>query len=252
MKVVDDFLTGSYSRHTMIGPLKEADIDVFMVLDPYYFNFYNGQNGGPKALLDYTKRILLKTYTRTPDISRNGQAITIRFDDFIVDVVVAFNRRGGGYIMANALRNGWLETDPKMHVQIVTDANKRHNGSFVPLVKMIKGWNKSHGSYFRSFHLEVLALQILNGVTITNFPSGVRFFFDKARVLIRSKALDPAGYGDDVGSYISGPMVQEAALRMETAFKTCIYSEMAGNRGDSRGAVEGWNSLFKSYFPTYG
>src|ERR1043165_750869 len=182
MTVVDDFLTGSYARSTMIAQLKEADIDIFMVLDPKYYHHYNGQNGGPAGLLDYTKRTLLKTYTRTPDISRNGQAVTIRFDDFVIDVVVGFNRQGGGYIMANALKNSWLSTDPKKHVELVTASNKVHNGDLVRVIKMLKGWNKSRlNSHFRSFHLEVLALEIFRGVTISNFPSGCRFFFDKAR-----------------------------------------------------------------------
>jgi hypothetical protein len=78
MTVVEDSLTGSYARSTMIAPLKEADIDVFAVLDPSYYAFYNGQNGGPAGLLDWVKRTLRKTYTLTPDISRNGQAVTIR------------------------------------------------------------------------------------------------------------------------------------------------------------------------------
>jgi hypothetical protein len=58
---------------------------------------FNGQNGGPSGMLDWTKRILLKTYTQTPDISRNGQAVTIRFSDFVVDIVPGFYRQGGGF-----------------------------------------------------------------------------------------------------------------------------------------------------------
>ena len=86
MDVLDSFLTGSYSRKTMIAPLKDADIDVFIVLDPRYFRHYDqGQNGGQAGLLDFLKHTLRKTYTRTPDISRNGQAVTIRFEDFVVD-----------------------------------------------------------------------------------------------------------------------------------------------------------------------
>src|SRR5665213_162956 len=190
MKVVDDFLTGSYMRSTMISPLKEADVDVFIVLDPHYFTHYNNQNGGPAGLLDYTKRLLLKTYTTTPDISRNGQAVTIRFTDFVVDVVVGFNRQGGGYLIANSVSNSWLETDPKKHVAIMSTANKMHNGDLVPLIKMIKAWNKTHRSFFRSFHLEVLALEVLNNVRITDFSSGVRFFFDKVRTNVKGKNLD--------------------------------------------------------------
>ena len=87
LHVLDSFLTGSYSRNTMIAPLAEADIDIFFVLDGQYFQRYNGQNGDQAGLLDLVKRTLRSTYTRTPDISRNGQAVTVRFDDFTVDVV---------------------------------------------------------------------------------------------------------------------------------------------------------------------
>ena len=38
MDVLDSFLTGSYCRHTMITPLKEADIDIFVVLDPLHYS----------------------------------------------------------------------------------------------------------------------------------------------------------------------------------------------------------------------
>src|SRR5579862_5087775 len=54
------FLTGSYNRNTMIAPLKEADIDVFIVLDPTYYHHYNNQNGRQAGLLDFVKRTLRK------------------------------------------------------------------------------------------------------------------------------------------------------------------------------------------------
>src|SRR3989344_6854092 len=186
------FLTGSYARSTMIAPLKEADVDIFFVLDLQYFHHYDGQNGGQAGLLDWVKRTLRKTYTETPDISRNGQAVTIRFTDFVVDVVPGFNRQGGGFLIPNSVNQSWIETDPKKHVEIMTTANKAHNEDLVPLVKMIKGWNKNNSKHFSSFHLEVLALQILHGVTISNFPSGMRYYFDKGRTIITQKNLDPA------------------------------------------------------------
>src|SRR5438309_916721 len=96
MNALDSFLTGSYSRHTMIAPLHTADIDILIVLNSSYYHRYNGQNGGQAGLLDLLKRTLRRTYTRTPDIGRSGQAVTIHFNDFLVDVVPAFNRQGGG------------------------------------------------------------------------------------------------------------------------------------------------------------
>src|SRR6202000_3049858 len=185
-------------------PLKEADIDIIAVLDPKYFHFYNnGQNNGQAGLLDLVKKTLKQTYTSTPDISRDGQAVTIRFTDFVVDVVPAFNRNGGGYIIPNSITKSWISTDPKKHDDLFSDPNKIHNGILVPLIKMIKSWNRNNNKHFNSFHLEVLALQIFTNVTISDYPSGLRFFFDKEKDLINKQNLDPAGYGGDIGAYIN-------------------------------------------------
>lgn len=253
MAVLDTFLTGSYSRSTMIAPLKEADIDIFVVLDPKYYHNYNGQNGGQGGLLDLLRRTLLKTYTTTPAISRNGQAVTIQFTDFVVDVVPGFHRQGGGYLIPNSITKSWLETDPKKHVDLISASNKAHNSDFVPLCKMIKGWNKKHSSYFRSFHLEVLALQILDGVTISDFPSGVRYYFDKGRALIKQKNPDPAGYGGDVGGYIIGKtMIDEAERRFQLAYDRALKAEQHAASGNVSAAVEMWAKIFGDYFPAYG
>jgi len=252
MDVLDSFLTGSYSRSTMIAPLKEADVDIFIVLDSKYFYHYNKQNGGQVGLLDLVKRTLRKTYTETPDISRNGQAVTIRFTDFVVDVVPGFHRKSEGYLIPNSVSQSWISTDPKKHVEIVTTANKVHDNDFVPLVKMIKAWNKNNSKYFSSFHLEVLALQILQGVTISNFPSGIRYYFDKGRALITQKNVDPAGYDGDVGSYINThKKIQEATIKFELAYNRAIKAEDYANRGYIKDAVDMWIKIFGNYFPAY-
>lgn len=88
LTVLETFLTGSYRRNTMVAPLKEADVDIVAVMDSSYFEQWNGQ----ASLLDKVRRVLLKRYPTTPKISRDGQAVTIEFTDFCVDVVPAFNR----------------------------------------------------------------------------------------------------------------------------------------------------------------
>jgi hypothetical protein len=252
LTLVGDFLTGSYARQTMIGPLKEADVDVFALLDVKYFHQFNGQNGGPAALLELVRRTLRVTYTKTPDVSRNGQAVTIRFTDFLVDVVPGFHRTGGGFLIPNSVTQSWLSTDPKRHVELFSAANRTHQQKLIPLIKMIKGWNKCHSSFFTSFHLEVLALQILANVTITDFPSGLRFFFDKAREAIEQKNPDPAGYGDDVGKYINTPdKVAEAKRRMTAAYEAALRAEQHGVLY-SRTAIDLWHGLIPRYFPVYG
>jgi len=254
LKVNESFLTGSYSRSTMIAPLSDADVDIFAVLDvSYYHHYNNGQNGGPAGLLDLVKKTLRKTYTRTPDISRNGQAVTIRFNDFKVDVVPAFYRQGGGFLIPNSIRQSWLSTDPKKHVEIMSESNSKHNGDMVPLVKMIKGWNKNIGSFFLSFHLEVLALSILDNVTISDFPSGVRYYFNKGKDLINKQNPDPAGLGGDVGAYLNTrEKVQEAIDKFQLAYEQSVKAEEYERQGYTQNAVEMWRKVFGNYFPVYG
>jgi hypothetical protein len=252
LAVLDSFLTGSYRRHTMIPPLKDADVDIAIVLDSKYFHHYNGQNGGPAGLLDLVKRALRRTYSQTPDISRNGQAVTIRFTDFSVDVVPAFHRSGGGYLIANSISQSWISTDPKKHVEILGAANKAHNGDLVPLIRMIKVWNRGHSAIIRSFHLEVLALQILNNVRITDFSSGIRYYFDKARALVTQKNPDPAGYGDDVGAYLNTQAkINEAVSKFQAAYDAARRAEDHAARGHAHLAVATWRSLLGEYFPAY-
>jgi hypothetical protein len=251
--IIDSFLTGSYARSTMIAPLKEADVDVFVVLKPQYFHHYNNQNGGPPGLLELVKRTIKRTYPTTPDISRNGQAVTIRFSDFVVDVVPAFERQGGGFLIPNSITRNWLSTDPKKHVEIAAAANVAHNGDLVPLIKMIKAWNRNAGRYFRSFHLEVLALRILDRVAISDFPSGMRYFFDKGRDLITKQNPDPAGYGGDVGNYINTQEnIQEATAKFNLAYDRALKAEDFAARDRILESVDEWRKIFGDYFPAYG
>lgn len=244
--ILNSFLTGSYSRHTMIAPLKKADVDIFMVLDPSYYE----ENGQPK-LLDKVKNTLKKEYPKTPKISRNRQAITITFSDFIVDVIPAFYRRGGGFLIPSTIGNQWISTDPRKHVEIFANANREHEGDLVPLIKMIKAWNRSIDQFFNSFHLEVLALDILNNVNINNFHSGMRYYFDHGRAKVKVQNLDPAGYSGDVGYYLNSKL-SDAESRFETAYKRAIKAEEYEKKGKTSDAVNEWKKIFGSSFPSYG
>lgn len=247
MDVLDSFLTGSYSRSTMISPLSEADIDIFIVLDPKYY-----ETDGQANLLDKVKRALLKTYTKTPKISRNGQAVTIIFTDFVVDVVPAFNRKGGGYLIPNSLQKAWIATNPKTHVDVMIQENKNHNGDLVPIVKMIKGWNKNINNDFVSFYLELLAIKIFKNITISDFPSVMRFFFDKGREGIKYKVHDPVDYGGQINGLRNCKTVEDAVNRFETAYNGAVKAEHYAKNGNIKSAVDEWKKIFGDYFPAYG
>jgi hypothetical protein len=246
LAVLDTFLTGSYRRSTMIGPLAEADVDVFVVLDPKYYQ------AGPSSLLDKTKSAIKKKYPKTPHISPNGQAVTITFTDFRVDVVPGFFRNGGGYLIPDAQQGRWIETDPKKHVELWSALNKKQDQNFVPLLKMLKGWNKSR-NLLRSFHLEVLAYTLLQNVTISSFPSGVRYVFEKSIPLISTKLSDPAGYSDDVAAYVNTQdAINRIVERITWASQTAKAAEAHAEAGQVSEAFDQWKLIFKDYFPAFG
>lgn len=245
--VLKSFLTGSYRRSTLIAPLKEADVDIFIILDPAYY-----KAGGHAALLDKVRATLLKTYTKTPKISRNGHAVTITFTDFVVDVVPAFIRQGGGYLIPDSIGKRWISTDPTIHVTLMSNQNSAHNGDLVPVVKMIKRWNREIGRSFRAFYLELIAIEIFHNVTMSNDPSAVRYFFDHARSRVKTKAVDPAGFGDQINGLASASSVNVAIKRVELAYGRAVKAEQFASAGKIGDAVAEWQKIFGSYFPSYG
>jgi predicted nucleotidyltransferase len=245
--VKETFLTGSYRRSTMIAPLKEADVDIFVVLDVKYY-----EEGGKKALLENVKRSLRRTYTKTPDIRPDGSAVTITFTDFKADVVPSFFRKGGGYLIPSLELNRWISTDPKKHVELWSASNKAHNGDLVPLIKMMKGWNKSR-SLFKSFHLETIILAALDGVTITDYQSGMWFVFNKAIGMVQRKLADPAGYSDDVGAHVDTHAKIKLLVDRLTWARDRAWEAISLERsGNAAGAIDRWRLILPNHFPAYG
>jgi hypothetical protein len=244
--VLDSFLAGSYARSTMIAPLGDADIDIFIVLDPSYYSKYT-----PASLLDRLRKVLLETYTTTSKISRNGQAVTLSFRDFQVDVVPAFNRNGGGFVIPNSLTATWISTDPTVHARALTAANRVHNGNLVPLIKMIRGWNRVINGAFVGFYLELMTMDILDNIRIEDDPSGVRYVFDKGREKIKLKQIDPAGFGNQVNGLSGVYTIQDAISRFETAYGRASRAEQLARENKVAAAFDEWRKIFGNYFPAY-
>jgi Second Messenger Oligonucleotide or Dinucleotide Synthetase domain len=247
LDVLSSYQGGSYARSTMIAPLSESDVDIYIVLDPKYYAQYK-----PAALLDRLRTILLKTYKTTRNISRNGQAVTVSFTECTVDVVPCFCRTGGGYLIPNSITGKWIETDPTVHGTKLTEANEAHNGDLVPLIKMIKGWNRNINEAFVGFYLELMTIDILTNVTISSFSSGARFVFDKGREKIKFKQRDTAGFGDNINPLDGVKTVEDAVSRFATAYNRAVKAEEFATLNKISDAHEEWRKIFGNNFPAYG
>lgn len=255
LTVVDSFLTGSCRRQTLIRPLSRADVDVVVVLDA------SCRKVGPRAVLDQTRKALLAEFSKGTKISRNGQAVTITFTDFIVDVVPAFARPWWStwdeesWHICDSGSGGWIATSPKRHVAISSKANELHDGQLVPRIKQLKAWNRTVGAPLRSFHLEVLAWSIFGRSSwwyhseASDWDSA-RYFFKKARGRLRESISDPAGTGKDVGAYLRGDALDEAVSKAESALKRCERAEEAAKNGDLAAMHEAYRRVFGDYYPS--
>ena len=253
LPVVDTFLAGSYRRQTLIGALKRADVDIVVVLDGDY------KQRGPRAVLELVKNALLVEYPKTPEISRNGQAVTISFSDFIVDVVPAFVRPwwtwDDGWDICDSGSDRWIATNPKRHVEISARANRLHGGQLVPRIKQLKAWNRTAGEPLRSFHVEALAWSIF-GRSLWWYSSqasdwaSAGYFFKKARSKLREPLHDPAGTGKDVAAYLHGTALDSAVSKIESAYERCNRAEKASEADDLAGMHEAYGRIFGSYYPS--
>ncbi|HEY8127318.1 MAG TPA: nucleotidyltransferase [Hyphomicrobium sp.] len=247
LTVLDSFLAGSYARSTMIGPLKDADLDIVMVMDASYHAVNT-----PATLLAKVRDALKQTYPSTPSISPNGQAVTITFTDFKVDVVPAFYRQGGGYLIPNTNTGTWIPTDPTVHATVLTAANKAHNGDLAPLIKMMRAWNRANNLGFIGFYLELMTTDILTNIKISDFPSGMRYIFMHGQEKVKFKQRDPAGFNNEVNGLRTIPTVNDAVARFTTAYNIALKAEQLAQGGQIRQATDEWRKIFGDYFPAYG
>lgn len=255
LTVHDSFLTGSYRRRTLIAPMRDADVDIIVVLDRTY------RRRGPRAVLNLVKDTLGETYPSSK-ISRNGQAVTITFSDFTVDVVPAFTPwwDSDSLDICNSGDESWIRTNPRKHIEISSKINQRTGGLLVPTVKMLKAWNRTAGRPLRSFHLETLAWKILDpgwfltmwwgpGVGLGSDPDNIRKFFTQAQDRLRRRLPDPARDAGDVGSYLTERARDDATSKLAIAASRCARAGQMLAGGDEEGANALYRKVFGDAFP---
>jgi hypothetical protein len=248
------FLTGSYRRRTLIAPMRDADVDIIVVLDRGY------RRRGPRAVLDLVKATLREEYPSSK-ISRNGQAVTIRFSDFTVDVVPAFETWWDSDVLdiCNSGDSTWIRTNPGKHIKISSQVNDRTGGLLVPSVKMLKAWNRAAGRPLHGFHLEVMAWKVLDpgwraawfgaGLGMGSDPENLARFFAEAPGRLRRKLPDPARGEGDVGAYLTDLGREEAISKLETAGSRCKRAAQLLVDGDVAGANALYRKVFGDAFP---
>jgi len=239
LAILDDFLSGSYKRDTKIRPL--TDIDLFVVLDPGYFTY------GPAGVLRLVASHLRTSYPNSR-LRVQNRSVNLAFLRFGFDVVPAFCRQGGGFLIPSMKCNSWTSTDPKAHEKALSDANLACGGKLKPLIKMVKCWNESRPGRLQSFHLEVLALELVLP-PIQDYSTAAFEFFGQAAERIQYPCFDPAGLGPPVDDYLAQSQRLAATRRLTAAARSAQRALQLEGRGQNAAARKWWKQVFGPRFP---
>lgn len=249
--LAEDFLSGSYKRFTKTKPLK--DVDIFCVFADGERDKYRN-NKSPSVILAATEKVLAKEYGEARQQRRSVSIeFPVRGDEERVmsfDVVPAFTKGDHYEIPDTGTTKGWTETNPKIHADKATEANKEFGGEWKGMVRMIKAWNNEHDKPVKpSFLLEIMCLDLLRPPFNGNYPYEFMQLFASAADRIFDEWPDPAGLGPAVSDSMKAETKTAAQKMLREAgytIRQAIQTERGGNQGE---ALRIYRKLFGDRFP---
>lgn len=254
--VVDTtFLTGSYRRHTMIGPPKDIDLVVILNYDEHGED-YCDPDDADELVLERFHRDLKRSYPNTP-IRKDRPAVNLDFSTVGFDVVPGFRRSGGGFLVPDPLREGWLPTNPVVHRRRTAALDAATDGRFVRVAKMLKEWNLVNFDRLTGFHLEMALVEAWpegeDGAPaqFSNSAEALAALFPALLAPLGDSLDDPAGLSGDIDDYLSADH-RELTLRcVERDAEAAAIARRHQAREDHERAIRKWGEIFGQRFPAF-
>lgn len=252
LPVEDDFLTGSYARNTMIRPKddKKFDVDFFLAFSQKDY----GETELPD-LLGIVKGVLEQIKNDDADIieiQEQKRSIGVVYkDNFQIDVVPAIQiEKDKRYKIFDKSTLQAVESNPKLHGNNLTSANEASESGgvkrLVPIVKLLKFWKRGKCDYVKSFHLEILAVEILGSEEIGTYSQGLAKFFANAKQNLQSAGMkDPANEDNIIDEYLDDDGTRAKLLSLiSEENKIAENAVKLENDGEYDEAVKEWKKIF--------
>lgn len=230
------FQNGSYDRDTIIKPLD--DVDIFLVLDRAEY-----EDGGvlrkPQTVLTKLKDYLNSTRDYKDKAVQDRPCVTVHLCDKRFDVLPCFGDDLEGYWIPDSDLSGWIWSNPVLHSEKLTEVNKLRKGRIVPLIRLLKYWNREKlGKLIPSYHIEDIATHIFTLFDTTNHEDGVHTWLRYATNYLDSdKFADEDDYSDAVEA------ISAAYEKIDEAHT--LYED-----GQENEAIKLWKEVFGTKFPT--
>ncbi len=251
LSLKDDFLTGSYKRHTIIKPKDDKekfDVDILIAFDK--------EDYSETELADLRKIVIGNLHeinAENPELGITAinetqrRSIGVEFGrNFQIDIVPAVEiEKDVLYKIFDRRTLEAVQSNPKLHAELLTKANEDTGGLLVPLIKILKAWKREKCDYVKSFHIELLAVKVFTGTTIETLPNGLFKFFESAGDYLKSACLnDPANNSILIDEYLDKDGNRAAICSLVETEK--VLAQTAVNHetnGDNDKAVEAWGKV---------
>lgn len=155
------------------------DIDIFAVLNEEDWTEDNGDLPKPQSVLSKIKNYLDKQHDYKGKVKQDRPCVTVELSDKSFDILPAFEF-GTGYRIPDYDLLSWTLSYPKTLTDSLNDANKNYSYKLKSIIKIIKYWNRLNDKIIPSYHVEEVAIKILNFTTFENYENSIRTWFNEA------------------------------------------------------------------------
>lgn len=164
------FLTGSYSRKTIIRPIDDIDLYVRVNYSKH------AQDKSPMSILRLMASSIRKRHTQNTKVNVDAPCVVVKFSNYKFEIVpaVGVSNNPDLYMIPAPGSKQWIYCYPNMPGKWLSNCNHKNNSFFIPLIKMLKQWNRQHNVGLKSFHIELLTEQVFTSITdIDSYPQAI-------------------------------------------------------------------------------
>jgi hypothetical protein len=199
-----------------------------------------------------------KRYPNNTKVNVDAPCIVVRFWGYKFEIVpaVVYSDNPDLYSIPAPGSKEWMDCYPNVPDKWLSACNHSNDSMFIPLIKMLKQWNRHNKVGLKSFHLELLTEKVFGAVTdIYSYPQGVFDWMHCVRYWIwqndYSFVLEPGKRYTYVDEYIYEKPFRLRVIRnkFDVGLKRAERAWNFYRKGRYGPAKRVWNGMFGSKFP---
>lgn len=140
---VNTYLSGSYARNTALRPrqsngtVRRPDVDIIVVTN-------HTQSDLPSNVIATLRKAVRSLGYQEVEANRRSICVSLGAVEMDVVPVIRDPWEDSGWLIADKSEERWLQTNPMGHNLWASGINKKANGYFIPLVKLVKWWRREN------------------------------------------------------------------------------------------------------------